>query len=146
MLGAELMKRLGSQSTGGVDIKADTVKSTLQDITEIAVWKISNDGFTYKDRGYEPEGFVQSFSWIDPQVGMDQYDVRATLISGPAPPIGTLNTWLNLGTDRSWGYDPSDGYYHMTKLNVEIRNSSSGGVLDSAIITLIVYEQLNIEP
>ena len=89
---------------------------------------------------------MQSFSWIDPQVGMDQFDVRATLLSGPAPPIGTLNTWLNLGTDRTWGYDPSDGDDHTTKLTVEIRNSSSGGVLDSAIITLIVYSQLNIGP
>lgn len=34
-------------------------------------------------------------------VGAD-WDLRATLTAGSTPTTGTMNTWLNLGTARSW--------------------------------------------
>lgn len=32
----------------------------------------------------------------------DDYEIRATLVSGSTPSSGTMNTWLNLGTTRVW--------------------------------------------
>ena len=48
--------------------------------------------------------------WIDPQVGMDQYEIYAVKDSGSTLTSGTLNTWLALSSSNSWSYSvPTSG-------------------------------------
>lgn len=136
MLGTELMKRLGGGGggpSGLVDIKAASVANP-----SIVAFQLKPDGFAYSVRGDDPEIDEQLDTWIAPQSGMSQYDARATLISGSVPDSGLLNTWSNLGSQVGWslgGPGPVN-----SKLNVEIRLSSSGAVVDSAIIFLRIVD------
>lgn len=68
-------------------------------------------------------------------------EVRATLQSGSTP-SGTLNTWLNLGTTRSWTLSRTGIGTSSCVLLVELRNAASGTVLDTATITL----QVTVDP
>lgn len=63
------------------------------------------------------------------------FEVRATVQSG-ALTSGTTGSWLNLGTTREWVVERTTLGTNTCALLVEIRNASSGSVLDSATITL----------
>jgi hypothetical protein len=71
------------------------------------------------------------------------YQVRATLVSGPALASGfsPVGTWLNLpsgsGNHASWGQQVStSNASRVSVILVEIRNKTTGTVLDSAYVTL----------
>jgi hypothetical protein len=65
-----------------------------------------------------------------------QYDVRMTKNSGNATPTGTLNTWLNLGTERTWEVQDAaaDAVEQNATCTVEIRDATTLAVLDTASI------------
>lgn len=133
MLGSELMKILGGGSAAGsgsaIILDSDTIRTN-----DLGPWKIDNDGFTYQ---WVPvfAQYILKATWIAPQSGMNLFDVRATLLSGQVPTVGTLNTWQNLGTDREWGWSDENG--HNSQLKIEIRLSSTQSVVHTAIITFI---------
>lgn len=133
MLGSDLMKIFGTHPAAGggggggggsgtVDIQTRTIEADNND----PEWRISSDGFTYVFLG----GPVQDLTWIVPQNGMSLYDVRATWLSGNVPTGSALSTWLPLSADRTWIWEGSQ----TSRINVEIRLSSTGSILDSAII------------
>ncbi len=66
------------------------------------------------------------------------FDVRATLNSGTSP-AGTLGTWLNCGTDRTWSLTDvvADGSELICAITIEIRNATTLAVLDTAIVDII---------
>jgi hypothetical protein len=74
--------------------------------------------------------------WVNPPSAAADYEVRATLISGDTP-TGTLNTWLNLGTTRTWLLMAASTALRCS-LTIEIRRSGGTTVLDSAQIDLDV--------
>lgn len=81
-------------------------------------------------------GTVDIGDWIIPKSAAGgNYEVRATLQSGDTP-IGTLGSWLSLGTNRGWTLSQSGVGTKTCDLLIEIRLTSSGLVLDSATITL----------
>lgn len=128
MLASEIFKRFGGSAgggpgPGGIDLRARTIESDFNDPT----WRIDADGFTYVFSGGSP---IQDLSWISPQSGMSNYDVRATWLSGDVPSGSALSTWLNLSADRTWNW----GGTVTSRINVEIRQSSTGSIIDSAII------------
>jgi hypothetical protein len=49
---------------------------------------------------------------IDPQVGMELYEAKATPLTTLIPP-GSYDTWLDLAMGWSWGWDlhPRSGYW-----------------------------------
>lgn len=63
------------------------------------------------------------------------YEARATLQSGTTP-SGTLNSWLGLGTNRTWDLTTTVAGLITCDILIEIRLASSGVVQDSATITL----------
>lgn len=134
MLGIEIIKRLGGGSVGGsspgtVDLIAAGVTGQTY-----AQWIISFNGFTYKRT--TSGAAYQSTAWINPQSGMDQYDVRATLASGDTPD-GTLGTWLNLGSTRTWGWT-NQAAPVTCNLTVEIRRVSDSVVVDTATVKITI--------
>jgi hypothetical protein len=65
----------------------------------------------------------------------DDYEVRVSLISGDALTAGTLDTWLNLGTTRSWERSQSVLGSSSSLLKFEIRDAA-GVIQDTADIRL----------
>lgn len=52
--------------------------------------------------GYDPW-------WLYPQIGMDQFECYASLVSGQTPSGGTLGVWLGSESTRSWFNSMSGG-------------------------------------
>ena len=77
-------------------------------------------------------GFFEN--WIIPQVGMSDYEARATLNSGSIT-SGTLDAWVSLGTSRTWQVVRSISGVSGANLTIEIR-LTGGSVIDSATVTL----------
>lgn len=58
----------------------------------------------------------------------NDYQIRATLSSGSAPSSGTLNTWQNIGTSRTWS---------LTATNFDATSTLSISIRDVATLTVI---------
>jgi hypothetical protein len=113
---------------------AITFVGTSVDGTQYAEWTISFDGFTYeRDTAGAAD---QAAAWIDPQVGMGLYQVRATLVSG-RPPAGTFGTWLPLSDAWTWGYAGATTEKECN-ITIEIRRASDGVIVGSGSVDLLV--------
>jgi hypothetical protein len=67
--------------------------------------------------------------WLTPQIGMNQYDVFATFLSGTLDPSSSLTgVWLNLGTSRFWAAN---------------RASASGPGITAAAVRLTIRRALD---
>jgi hypothetical protein len=72
--------------------------------------------------------------WITPQSDMSDYEVLATLTSGPLT-SGTTGVWLGLGTTRTWSITTASGL-RTTQFILQLRLVGETTVLASATITL----------
>lgn len=69
-----------------------------------AEWRIAPDGYTYRYTSNTP---TQRQAWINPRIGMEQFEVSVSLLSGDAldtDPAYPIDTWLSLTADRFFGY------------------------------------------
>lgn len=41
-------------------------------------------------------------NWVNPAFASDEWEIRATLVSGVTPNVGTLATWQDLSVNRTW--------------------------------------------
>ncbi len=95
-------------------------------------------------------GTAESMGSWDPEGDGGNYQIMATLVSGPAPDWtgynNTLNVWgtptSGLGTP-SWGISVtnSGGQSEQTVLNIQIRRTSTGVVVASNHVTLSVTDR-----
>jgi hypothetical protein len=76
--------------------------------------------------------------WLTPPrtVTTGQYELRATLSSGDAVTSGTVGSWLDLDTNRSWYNEVTTTGETISALLFEIRDAVTLIVLASATITL----------
>lgn len=81
-----------------------------------------------------PGGVLES--WNSSSSSGALYDVRATIVSGSV--TGTLNSWLNLASDRAWSVTDSvqDDVAVSASILVEIARAGTGVALDNATITI----------
>lgn len=75
-----------------------------------------------------------SGEWLTSGSSSD-FEVRATIVSGSVT-SGTIGSWENLGTTRTWTRDRGAIGISTVVLTIEIRNATSMVVLDTAEITL----------
>lgn len=81
-------------------------------------------------------------AWMAPTASCGQttssYEVRATLSAGDAVDSGTVGSWLNLGTTRTWtqGVTINAADTDSSTLTVEIRRASDSVVVTTATVTL----------
>jgi hypothetical protein len=102
-------------------------------LTATAVYTLGSDGNIY---GTEISNTViDRGDWITPQTNMSSFECRATLVSGTLT-SGTVGTWLNLGSNRTWTRTRTTLGVSSTTMTVEIRRASDAVVVDSASITL----------
>lgn len=119
---------------GAVIIHPTTVTSEVAGGTANAGYRLNSNGLA---EGRQQTSFYTIETWLYSGVAGD-YESRATLVSGPAPTTGTLNTWESLSTSRQWiTSDSAPPSTTTTVLTIEIRLASTGTVLTSAAITLI---------
>jgi hypothetical protein len=129
MLGIDILKRMGGGGTvsDNVELLDDSVSGTLS-----AQWTISSNGFTYKRTGGSQ---ILSHSWINPQSGMDLYEVHVA--ASETLNSGTVDTWLPLTSDYMYALG-SVYAEKVSLLTVQIRRASDAVVVDTATISLWV--------
>lgn len=86
-------------------------------------------------------------TWYSPAtVGIgSSYWIRATLSSGSTPTSGTLNTWLQLNTARSWSNNSGAGAVgtRTSTLSVQVSSSSTGTpVVCSGSVTITANHEI----
>lgn len=72
--------------------------------------------------------------WLDPQVGMEDFECRATVTSGSLT-SGTTGSWLALSTTRSWTVQQSVVGTKLATMTIEIRRIGETTVLGSATVS-----------
>lgn len=81
--------------------------------------------------------FSGTWSSLSPNATGADYDIRATIVSGTCD-SGTMNTWLNLGSTRSWSESHSSTASSDDDclISFEIRDASTLTVLDTTEVTI----------
>lgn len=98
-----------------------------------ATYSLQNDGDieTTNNLGTTDQG-----DWIaNPKANFSGYEVRATETSGTVS-TGTVDSWLGLGTTRTWTADQSGLGEKTCAILIEIRGATSLATLASASIVL----------
>jgi hypothetical protein len=127
MLGIEIIKRFGG-GAGTPALADDAVFGT-----RYSQWTIAFDGFTYKRK--TSGAATKEAAWINPQSGMDKYEVRAT-DTGSDTPVGTIGSWLPMSASYTWGWATEDNPKN-GELLIEIRTAVGHVTVDSATITIV---------
>lgn len=88
------------------------------------------------------EGAQPVLQWLTAVSGPTAalYSVMFTKISGETPTVGTLASWLNLGTARTCSNTRATRGFMSTELNVKIRLDSSGAEI--ANVTFILQARV----
>lgn len=115
-------------------IDASISDTTISPSNASASYRLSSAGAV--DQLTASAGTGSLGSWISPLYAAGgNYEARVTMNSGSLT-TGTTGTWLPLSSTRLWTLDRTTLGTATCTFTVEIRLAASGGVLDSAIITL----------
>jgi hypothetical protein len=95
-------------------------------VVATAVYRLQNTGSTVSDT---------SAPWVVPGDAAPNYDVKATIVSG-AVSTGTIGSWLNLGTTRSWTVSQNGAGENSATITVQIAYTGTTTVLDQVEVTL----------
>ena len=125
---AILLSAGGEPGGGGVSLANLTVEAEQPEPVALAVYSLTSTGKR------QATG-IDEANWITPAMGMANYEVRATLLSGSVS-SGSTGSWLSLGTTRSWTRDRASNGSASCGLLIEIRRTSDLSVVASASITL----------
>jgi hypothetical protein len=98
--------------------------------TATAIYAVNADGTVSKNGSFFE-------NWISSPSKAANYDVLATVSSGPSP-TGTIGSWLQLNANRSWSLTNAgrDDSTLSCDLLIQIRERSTGTVKVSATVTL----------
>lgn len=101
----------------------------------IVGYRVANDSYVYTGDGNTTLTYTQFEQWDSIPATVGNYEIYASLSSGSTP-TGTLNTWLNLGTTRSWTLSASTGNYATCQLAIQIRDTATSTVRATTTLTL----------
>lgn len=120
----------GGGSSSGIVLTDDYVGGPV-----VAEWTLGYDGFVYH-RNSRGAAF-KTDPWVNPQVGMNLYEVEATVLSGDGPD-GDIGIWETLGSvSRTWGFQTEyDGFEG--QLQIQIRRASDHVILKTVTVSLTV--------
>lgn len=100
--------------------------------TATATYEIRSDGTVYTTNGANTLVFLENWLAFG---STSNYEIKATALSG-TPTTGTLDSWVSLGTTRTWTLSQSIPGDATCILSIEIRNAVSLSVVDTATVTL----------
>lgn len=101
-----------------------------------AGYRLNTSGVAEKREGAT---YTTLETWLISGYTSSDYEARATLLSGDALSSGTLNSWLALSSSREWQQQApggGSGITYTSNLLIEIRNTTTGVVVDTAVVTL----------
>jgi hypothetical protein len=135
MSGALLMAASMPRSSGG----SGAVTLTSRTVTKVGNGTASVTGtyWLYLSGSVKDQSLTNLETWLHSGVSTD-YEARATFQSGDALTSGTLGSWLNLSTSRSWSLTAAAGSDLASSFLVEIRDVATSTVQASANITINV--------
>ena len=126
MKGIDIIKRLGGGSSQNITLHNKTVIGSLY-----AQWRIGADGRTYARTNSGP--FVRATDWISPLAGMSLYEVKAHPL-GDIPPGDTVDAWLDMASDHTWGWENEAAQHIGQGLQIQIRDKATATVRGSCTI------------
>lgn len=101
-----------------------------------AGYRVNTSGISEKREGAT---YTTLETWLTSGYTASNYEVRATLLSGDALTSGTVGSWLALSSSREWRQQVpggSSGIVWSSNLLIEIRNATTGVVVDTANVSL----------
>lgn len=121
----------GSSRNGTVSLaNSNAYASATSPATAEAVYALTEGGVVQSSNN-------SNTNWIDPQIGMVKFEVRATLNSGSLT-SGTVGSWLSLDAARSWSVFRSLAGAQTANLTIEIRRIGTTTILATATINISV--------
>ena len=102
--------------------------------TAVASYTLLSTGVIQTSDGGAGDGT----NWITPTSQAANYQVRVTTISGSPSYGAATNTWLALTSNRAWYLSQSGSGLNSCQFTVEIRDTATNTVRDTATITLTV--------
>jgi len=120
-----------------VEISDGTFSDLAFDSTASVFIRLNTDGTITKDDGNLAN--YTDTEWVSPtSTGIgSSYEVRATMTSGVTP-VGTFNSWIALSTNRTWSLSRSNLGTTTSAFTLEIRDTATDTVQDSASISFNV--------
>lgn len=116
-----------------VNIFDDTATDRQIDSMATAVYQLLSSGTGQSSRN---TGVPSTWTWLLVGVNSD-YQVRATLVSGPSPTGDALGSWLSLNSSRAWQIaNANPGTVVTSVITVEIRKVANSQIVDTATITI----------
>jgi hypothetical protein len=94
-------------------------------------FKVASDGFVYTQT--TGGGYVSQYRWLTGSGTGAAYDIYCEDYTG-TPLIGTIDTWLNLASDRAWTMAATAGTLTTGYGKFKIRDASTSAILVSAIV------------
>lgn len=130
-------------AAAAVSISAASISHTTASPDDAtAGYSLTNGGAAQKN-GVGTGGIyvdINDEEWHFPRrtIVAGEFEVRATLSSGTTPTSGTIGSWEDLGSSRTWeNVVTTDGNdSHTSTLLIEIRNAVTQVVLDAATIVI----------
>ena len=97
-----------------------------------AAYRLANDRIVYHGNNGV---YTAQYEWCKPAGTAGDYEVLATMLLGSLS-SGTVGSWLNLGTTRTWSVaDPVvDALPVTARVQFDIRRVSTSQILDTAIV------------
>lgn len=99
-----------------------------------AGWRASSDSYVYTGVGSSTPTYTQREQWDSQPATVGDYEIYVSYTGDT--PSGTFNTWLNLGTTRTWLLTASPGNVLSATLSVQIRDVATSTVQATATIDL----------
>lgn len=60
-------------------------------------------------------------NWVSPSFSANDWEVRATLVNGATPTVGTLDTWQDISVTRTWTVEVLIGDNALSTLTFDFR-------------------------
>lgn len=64
-------------------------------------------------------------NWVNPAFSGDEWEIRATLVSGVTPSVGAFNTWQDLSVNRVWTLSRSSAGVSECTLTFDFRRKGA---------------------
>jgi hypothetical protein len=121
-----------------ISLTNENASKTKTDGTAATASFTFNTDRTVKDQ----DGVNLDAAWISAGYTVGDYSIRVTVNSGTTP-AGTIGSWLALSSARTWSLTDAAGAAgtKTCSLKVEIRETASGTILDTATYTLTADSQ-----
>jgi hypothetical protein len=128
-------RRSHGGSTKSVELGADISINSVGTTSASSTYRIDANAGTYTSIRAGSINVSSTFKWAF-RGDFSAFYVRAQSLAGSIP-TGTLNTWLQTNTNRSWALFTTSGLADNGTILIEISNVSDGSVvLDSHVVTL----------